>query len=108
MYIQTTKKGERIIIDPAATVSRIFHYFYFMINVGALIGQVSMVFAEKYVGFYLAFLLPTLMFCFCPLVLYLCRNKYILAAPNGSVYGKAIKVWGLAMKGRWSLNPVKM
>jgi POT family proton-dependent oligopeptide transporter len=102
-----TKSGERIIVDPAATVSRIYHYFYLMINTGALAGQLSMVYAEKYVGFYLSFLLPTIMFSFCPLVLFLCKNKYKMTAPQGSVYGKAIKVWGLAMKGRWSINPVK-
>ncbi|EER27641.1 hypothetical protein D8B26_006266 [Coccidioides posadasii str. Silveira] len=106
-YVTTTKKGERVIVDPAATISRIYHYFYLMINIGALVGQVSMVYAEKYVGFYLSFLLPTIMFSLCPLVLFLCRKVYVLTPPQGSVYGKALKVWGLAMKGRWSINPVK-
>lgn len=106
-FIKVLKTGERVVVDPATTVSRIYHYFYLMINVGSLIGQVSMVYAEKYVGFYLSFLLPTLMFCWCPLVLFLCRNLYILTPPAGSVYSKAFKVWGLAMKGRWSINPVQ-
>lgn len=107
-FISTDKKtGERVIVDPASTVSRIFHYFYLMINIGSLTGQISMVYAEKYVGFYLSFLLPTIMFCICPLVLFLCRNMYTLYPPQGSIYGKALKVWGLAMKGRWSINPAK-
>ncbi|KAI1932916.1 hypothetical protein LOZ58_001770 [Ophidiomyces ophidiicola] len=106
-FIATTKKGERVVVDPAATISRIFHYFYLMINIGALVGQLSMVYAEKYVGFYLAFLLPTILFCFCPLVLFLCKNLYVQTPPQGSVYGKAFKVWGLAMKGRWSINPIQ-
>ncbi|WEW56166.1 hypothetical protein PRK78_001601 [Emydomyces testavorans] len=106
-YIGTDKKGQRVIIDPATTVSRIYHYFYLMINIGALAGQLSMVYAEKYVGFYLSFLLPTMMFCICPFVLYLCRNVYIHTPPQGSVYSKAMKVWGLAMKGRWSINPIQ-
>ncbi|EEP79081.1 conserved hypothetical protein [Uncinocarpus reesii 1704] len=97
-YISTTKDGERVIVDPAATVSRIYHYFYLMINIGALVGQISMVYAEKYVGFYLSYTLPTVMFCLCPAVLYFCRNLYILTPPQGSVYGKAMRVWGLAMK----------
>ena len=45
------RKGERVIVDPAVTNSRIFMYFYFCINVGSMAGQISMVFAEKYVGF---------------------------------------------------------
>ncbi|OJD12921.1 hypothetical protein AJ78_06548 [Emergomyces pasteurianus Ep9510] len=107
MYIQTTKKGERVIVDPAATISRIYHYFYLMINIGALLGQISMVYAEKYVGFYLSFLLPTCMFCLCPFVLYLLRHKYSRLRPAGSVYGKAFKVWRLATKGQISWNPAR-
>lgn len=98
------KTGERVIVDPTDTISRIFLYFYCMINVGALTGSISMIYAEKYVGFWLAFLLPTIMFCLCPLVLYLCRNKYTVMPPTGSVLGKAFKLWMLAMKKKWSWN----
>ncbi|KAI9846111.1 MAG: hypothetical protein M1837_004367 [Sclerophora amabilis] len=106
MFIGTTKKGERVIVDPAATIARIYHYFYLMINIGALVGQIGMVYAEKYVGFWLSYVLPTVMFCFCPIVLYLCRKRYSRVRPSGSVFAKAGKLWGLAMKGRWSINPV--
>ncbi|ODH41018.1 hypothetical protein ACO22_01469 [Paracoccidioides brasiliensis] len=107
MYVTTTKKGERVIMDPSLTISRIYHYYYLLINVGALVGQISMVYAEKYVGFYLSFLLPTCMFCVCPLVLFVLRNKYNRKRPAGSVYGKAFKVWRLATKGQVSWNPFK-
>lgn len=100
--------GERVIVDPAATVARIYLYFYLMVNVGSLVGQLAMVYAERYVGFWLSFLLPTMMFCICPTVLYFCRSKYHLVPPTGSTYGQAVRLWSLAMKGRWSLNPVKM
>lgn len=102
------ESGERVIVDPAATVSRIYHYFYLMINIGALVGQISMVYAERYVGFWLSYLLPTIMFCFCPTVLFFCRNRYSLVKPTGSVYTQAIRLWRLAMEGRWSINPVKL
>ena len=73
---------------------------------GSLTGQISMVYVEKYVGFWCAWLLPTIMFCFCPLVLWLCRNKYHRSPPTGSVLIRAIKLLALATKGKWSLNPV--
>ncbi|EAW22638.1 putative MFS peptide transporter [Aspergillus fischeri NRRL 181] len=101
------KTGERVIVDPAQTVTRIFLYFYFMINVGALVGSIAMVYAEKYVGFWLAFLLPTIMFAFCPLVIFACRNKYEVTPATGSVSAKAFKLWAFALKGRWSWNPVR-
>ena len=63
MRIKTTEKGERVIMDPAVTVSRVYLYFYLMINIGSLVGSIGMVYAEKYVGFWLSFLLPTLMLC---------------------------------------------
>lgn len=106
-YIKVQKSGERTIVDPTMTVSRIYMYFYLMINVGALAGQIGMVYAEKYQGFWLSFVLPTIMFLFCPLVMFLMRNKYARRPPTGSVLAKALKLWGLAMKGRWSINPVK-
>jgi POT family proton-dependent oligopeptide transporter len=100
------KSGERVIVDPAATIARIYLYFYLMINIGSLTGQISMVYAERYIGFWLSYLLPTCMFCVCPLVLILCRKNYNLVQPTGSVYGKAFRLWRLAMKGRWSWNPI--
>ncbi|KAJ6016652.1 hypothetical protein N7451_000031 [Penicillium sp. IBT 35674x] len=107
-YIRVLSSGERIILDSAATISRIFLYFYLMINVGSLLGQVGMVYAERYVGFWLSFLLPTVKFCPCPTVMFLCRNYYYRAPPSGSVYSRAFCLWRLAMKGRWSLNPMKL
>ncbi|KAH8590996.1 Ptr2 peptide transporter [Bisporella sp. PMI_857] len=106
MTIRTKPNGERVIVDPAVTSSRVYHYFYLFINIGALVGQVGMVYAEKYVGFWLSYMLPTILLCFCPLVMWYGRDKYIRTPPQGSVFGKATKLFFLANKGRWSLNPV--
>lgn len=105
--VKHPKTGERCISDPNITLSRIFLYFYMMINLGSLTGQIGMVYVEKYVGFWLAFLLPTIMFCFCPVVLLLCKKKYHLSPPTGSVLIRAVKLWFLAQKGKWSINPVQ-
>lgn len=68
-FIVTTKSGERVIVDPTYTTSRIYmvrvpplclvevyppspiQYFYLFINIGALVGQISMVYAEKVSSF---------------------------------------------------------
>jgi len=106
MTVITDKKGKRVIVDPAATVNRVYNYFYLFINIGALVGQIGMSYSAYYVGFWLAFLLPTLVFLCCPIVLYTCRNKYIRSPPQGSVLGPALRLWAYAQRGRWSLNPV--
>lgn len=63
MMVKTTAKGEKVIMDPSVTISRVYLYFYLMINIGSLVGSIGMVYAEKYVGFWLSYLLPTLMLC---------------------------------------------
>ena len=104
--ITLPKTGERVVIDPAVTSSRVYHYFYMFINIGALVGQISMVYAEKYVGFWLSYLLPTIMLCICPAVMWYGRNKYKRSPPQGSVFSKAFMLFVKANSGRWSFNPV--
>lgn len=43
---------------------------------------------------------------FCPLVLWMGRNRYERSPPTGSVLSTAFKLWRYAARGRWSLNPV--
>jgi proton-dependent oligopeptide transporter, POT family len=107
MKVRTLKTGERVIIDPAVTIQRVYNWFYFFINVGALVGQIGMSYAERYVGFWLSFLLPTCMLALCPLVMWWGRNKYDNRPPAGSILGPAIKTWLFAQRGRWSINPAK-
>jgi len=104
--VKTLPTGERVIQDPTLTISTIYMYFYMFINLGAVLGQIAMVYAEKYVGFWLAFTLPTVMFLLCPAVMFYCRNKYVHTPPTGSVLAKAIKIFRTNMKGKWSANPV--
>ncbi|KAL0572111.1 hypothetical protein V5O48_009850 [Marasmius crinis-equi] len=81
-------------------------YFYLFNSFGVIIGQVAMTCAEKYVGFWLAFTLPTVVFLVCPLILWLGRHQYIRSPPAGPVLSTAFRLWKLAAKGRWSANPV--
>ncbi|KIV76901.1 hypothetical protein PV11_08751 [Exophiala sideris] len=107
LRVRTTATGERVIIDPAQTSARIYNWFYLFINIGAFLGQITMSYAALYVGYYLAFLLPTVLFLLCPLVLVLCKKNYRLNPPEGSVLGPAIKLFLYATRGRWSLNPIR-
>ncbi|OCL06755.1 hypothetical protein AOQ84DRAFT_389980 [Glonium stellatum] len=79
-------------------------YFYLCINIGSIVGQVSMAHAERYIGFWMAFLLPTIMFGFCPLILAVFSRKYVLRPPTGSVLAKAVSLIKFALKGKFSMN----
>ncbi|GHJ89990.1 hypothetical protein NliqN6_6392 [Naganishia liquefaciens] len=102
------RKGKKVLIDPALTSARLFMYFYLFINIGSLCGQIGMVYAEKYVGFWLSYLLPTIVFLICPLVLIFGKKLYIMTPPSGSVYPVAFKVIREANRGTLSLNPKKL
>ncbi|KAL5525215.1 hypothetical protein ACEPAF_9084 [Sanghuangporus sanghuang] len=106
-HVKTKKSGERVIVDPILTYSRIYMYFYLFINIGALIGQIGMTYSEKYVGFWLAFLLPTIVFFSTPAVMWYGRKRYVRTPPQGSVLPAAIHVFRTAAEGRWSWNPIR-
>lgn len=98
MRVETLPSGERVIVDPAVTNTRIFLYFYFAINIGSLTGQIGMVYVEKYVGFWLAFLIPTGMFLTAPFVLWSQKKNYRLQPPTGSLLQKFLQMFFYARK----------
>lgn len=106
-FIRVEPNGERVIVDPGITISRVYMRYYLLINIGALTGQISMVYAEKYVGFWLSYLLPTILFIFCPLLMVGLSKHYVKKPPQGDVLVKATKLYGFAMRGKWSMNPVR-
>lgn len=92
------RKGERVIVDPAITNTRIFLYFYFCINLGSMAGQIGMVFVEQKQGFWQAFIIPTGMFLLAPFVLWSQKKHYKLSPPTGSVLAKFLKMFFFARK----------
>ncbi|GFP56045.1 hypothetical protein ACSS6W_006254 [Trichoderma asperelloides] len=98
MRVKVLPSGERVIVDPAVTNTRIFLYFYLAINIGSLAGQISMVYVEKYVGFWLAFLIPTGMFMLAPFVLWSQKKQYKLTPPTGSLLQKFLQMFWYARK----------
>jgi proton-dependent oligopeptide transporter, POT family len=63
--------------------------------------------SPQYVGFWLAYTLPTVVFCLCPLVLWFGRNLYVRSPPTGSVLGSALRILRYNLRGCFSLNPVR-
>lgn len=78
-----------------------------MINAGSLVGGIGMVYAERFIGFWLSYALPTFMFFLAPIVLIGCKKFYKLAPPTESVLSKSFKTLSLASKGCWSANPIQ-
>ncbi|KAI9172612.1 putative peptide transporter ptr2 [Paramyrothecium foliicola] len=92
------RKGQRVIVDPAITNTRIFLYFYLCINIGALSGQIGMVYVEQQQGFWQAFIIPTGLFLLAPLVLWSQKKHYKLSPPTGSLLSKFLKMFFFVRK----------
>lgn len=95
-FVRTLKSGERVIVTPQATYQTIFNMFYWGINIGSL-SAIATTELEKNVGFWPAFLLPTLVFIPCIIVVVLGRKRYVQTPPRGSVFVEAGKLFYYAM-----------
>lgn len=94
MAVKTTTKGERIIIDPAITVQRIYMIFYACINIGSL-SLLATPYMERDVGFWSAFLLCLCIFAVGTTCLILGRKIYVVRPPQGSIITDAFRAMGL-------------
>lgn len=78
------KSGETVIVSPALTYQRIYMYFYAAINLGAT-AAISASFLARDQGYWVAFLVPTLIFVLIPIVLVFGKKLYARTPPRGSV-----------------------
>lgn len=90
MALKTIKSGERVIIDPALTIQRIYMIFYACINIGSL-SLLATPYMELYIGFWSGYLLCLCMFAAGTMVLLLGRKYYVVRPPQGSVITDAFK-----------------
>ncbi|KAI9643881.1 peptide transporter ptr2 [Ciborinia camelliae] len=99
MAIKVLKSGERVIIDPAVTIQRIYLIFYWCINIGAL-SLLATPYMEKNIGFWSAFLLCLCVFLIGFSILLLGKKLYVVRPPNGTIITDAFKVMGTMIKYR--------
>ncbi|KNG44009.1 di/tri peptide transporter 2 [Stemphylium lycopersici] len=93
------KTGERVIIDPAITIQRIYMIFYWCINVGAL-SLLATPYLERDIDFWPAYLMCLCIFFVGLLVLILGRKVYVVRPPQGSIITDAFRVIGMMIKNR--------
>lgn len=96
--VVTTKKGERVIQDPESSTERVMLWFYLVINIGGFM-NVATAYIEKYVGWWLAFLVPLFLYLPLPFLLMFLKKRLILHPPAGSDLGKIIKIIGICLRG---------
>ena len=99
--LQVLKSGERVIVDPQLTVTRYLLIFYWCINIGAFFSLATS-YSSRFVGFWLSFLLPGIVYMLMPIVLVIASSKLYKAPPQGSVVVETMKVFKVLLSdGGW-------
>ncbi|KAK1500960.1 POT family protein [Colletotrichum abscissum] len=96
-YTKVLKSGEKVIVDPETTVNHIMLIFYAFINVGAFF-SIAVVYIEKYHSFWLAYLVPGIVYFLLPLLLAATYKRTVRVAPQGSDLNRFVKITVSAIK----------
>lgn len=96
--VVTLKSGERVIQDPESTAERVMLWFYLLINVGGFMG-VATSYTAKYVGWWLSFLIPTILYMPLPPLLWFLKKRLVLHPAGGSDLPNVFRVLGISLRG---------
>ncbi|SCU90565.1 LAME_0E09098g1_1 [Lachancea meyersii CBS 8951] len=99
--VKTLESGERVILDRDASLQRMTMTFYWSINVGAFLA-VATAYAARDVGYWLAFLIPLILYLIMPVVLILLKRHIKDEPPTGkSMVADCMKVLKVCFEGNW-------
>ncbi|KAI9043442.1 putative MFS peptide transporter [Aspergillus affinis] len=97
-YTKALKSGEKVIVDPELTSQRTMLIFYGFVNIGAFF-MLATTYSEKYIGFWLAFLLAGIIYFLLPILLFGVYRKTYRTPPSGhSDLGNAFKIIVTALR----------
>ncbi|KAF4780903.1 putative POT family protein [Colletotrichum scovillei] len=97
--IKTLKSGEEVLVDPELTVQRLFMWFYWVVNIGALSPLIT-VNVEAHHSFWLAYLIPLIAIIISAGIFISGQKKYVKVPPEGSAIIDALQVTRIAIKER--------
>ncbi|KAJ7084827.1 PTR2-domain-containing protein [Mycena belliarum] len=83
--VTTLPSGEKVIIDPGSV-------YYWAVNVGAFM-SVATSYSEKRIGFWLAYLIPGILYILMPVTLVFAYPRLVRLPPQGSVVLDSFKVF---------------
>ncbi|SCU98711.1 LADA_0H14884g1_1 [Lachancea dasiensis] len=99
--VKTLPTGERVIIDRDASLQRMTMTFYWSINVGGFMA-VATSYAARNIGYWLAFLIPMILYLIMPVVLIFLKRHIDDEPPSGrSMVADCLKVLKVCFEGGW-------
>jgi POT family proton-dependent oligopeptide transporter len=95
-HILLLKTGEKVIVDPELTLQRINLWLYWAVNCGGFFGIVTS-YSACHVGFWLAFLLPGIVYFMLPILLLCIKKRLIYQPPKENELSTFFKIIGLSI-----------
>lgn len=104
--IKILKSGERVIVDPAVTIQRIYMIFYLCINIGSL-SAIATTEMELHIDFWAAYLLPLCMFIVGFTAIVVGKKFYVQRPPRGSVIFHAFRAMWIGLTHKFNMDAAK-
>ncbi|KAL2867484.1 POT family-domain-containing protein [Aspergillus lucknowensis] len=98
-FVKTLKSGEQVVVDPELTVERMFLWFYWAVNIGALSPLIT-VNVETHVSFWLAYLIPLIVIILVAVVFFSGSRMFLKTRPEGSPIVDAARTVHIAIAER--------
>lgn len=106
MTIRILKSGERVIVDPAITIQRIYMIFYLCINLGCL-SPIATTEMEQSMGFWMAYLLCLCFFVLGITILIAGKRSYVVHPPKGSIIINAFRAMWIGLRNGANMEAAK-
>lgn len=103
-YTKVLRSGEKVLVDPETTVNHIMLIFYAFVNVGAFF-SIATVYIEKYHSFWLAYLVPGVVFFLSPILLVVMYKRTIRKPPQGTDLTRFVRITTTALRAS-KFNPL--
>ncbi|KAJ8117652.1 hypothetical protein OPT61_g1203 [Boeremia exigua] len=95
--LKTLSSGERVVVDPEITVQKLFMWFYWVVNVGALSPLITVTVEAKH-SFWLAYLIPLIAIVLSVTIFLVGQKRYVKVPPQSSAIVDAIKTTTIACR----------
>jgi len=96
-YTKILNNGEKVLVDPETTTQRMMLIFYALANAGAFFA-VGTTYAEKYIGYWLSFLLPGILYFLLPILLLVLYKRTVKVEPKKDAYNDLFSIIWIALK----------
>ncbi|KAJ5885548.1 Proton-dependent oligopeptide transporter family [Penicillium taxi] len=101
-----TKKGKKVVADRELTITYIYNVYYWTINIVGFLAD-STPLLERYVGFWVAYLVPCCAMWLALLPVLFGRNYFIRVVPTANIMPQVCKALRLGITGGFKMDAAK-